>query len=76
MSKKDYIKFAAMLKVERENLESHLANDKSQTALNVTCAKYAEHKELTLKIANIFSEDNPNFNREKFFHAVGYGNSN
>ena len=58
MTRKDYIRFAAMLKQERVFKGGSLAQD-------MIMARF------TAKIADIFEQDNPRFNRAKFLKACG-----
>jgi hypothetical protein len=53
MTRKDYVKFAEMLRQKRQLIE-----DSSSTLLD-----------LTISIADIFAQDNPKFDREKFYAA-------
>jgi len=60
MTKKDYKKFAEMLAEQyKDNL----------TLENLVSAE--EDKLLALRIAFIFAEDNPHFDRERFLKACG-----
>ena len=63
MTRKDYVKFAGMLKDERIRLESE-----GLKAL----PKLVETLRITLKTADIFAADNERFDRDKFFDAVGF----
>ena len=57
MTKKDYIKFAAMFKGMRSDCASYLAEE----MVNIACDQ----------TANIFAADNPNFDRARFLKACG-----
>ena len=59
MTRKDYIKFAALL-------ASYKADPHSD---NVTPVEVAEF--LTLRIADLFAEDNERFDRARFVEAAG-----
>lgn len=56
MTKKDYIKFAKML-------------SKFGTSNMIGMSEF---KILVEEMSYIFQEDNPSFNRERFFEACGY----
>lgn len=60
MSKKDYIKFAAMIK-ERMPEAKQLIRPDSFIMLD----------EIARAMADIFQDDNPNFNRDRFLKACG-----
>jgi len=60
MSRKDYIRFARLLKDIRPNEKS-------------PCHK--EWERLVNELAILFKEDNNRFKREKFFKEVGYDNN-
>ena len=57
MTRKDYVKFAAMLKAMRADTATYLAEE----MVNVVCANTAD----------IFAEDNPRFDHDRFFTACG-----
>lgn len=59
MSRKDYIKFAQLLKAE---VEKQLDADTKEEALY----GYDLLESLAYGMADIFKADNPNFNRSKF----------
>lgn len=65
MSKKDYIKFAKMI---NERLET--CKDKHYPASERLIAKMTIES-LAVEIADIFSDDSPNFNRSRFMAACG-----
>ena len=65
MSKKDYIKFAKVLselKPVKTDIES------------VRCygLRVSQWDKLVERIADIFQNDNPRFNKNRFFKACGY----
>lgn len=64
MSKKDYIKFAKMLAEEREFLQSRIEEPPYQS-YNFEMGVIAN------KIADIFADDNPNFDNKRFLKACG-----
>jgi hypothetical protein len=61
MTRKDYEKFAAMLKDVR-SMYTYKPNDTFNPTLEVICEQ----------TANIFAEDNPRFDRERFLEAAGF----
>ena len=63
MTKKDYEKFAAMLKKHVDHVDSF--SDPDRGLINVTLQYVAED------MANIFSADNAAFNRQRFMAACG-----
>jgi hypothetical protein len=64
MTKKDYIKFAEMFKEELYSLDSPPFGEPNYQAI-------ASVSHLARQSADIFAEDNPNFNRSKFLKACG-----
>ena len=56
MTRKDYWKFAEMLKNT-----PHLHDDAAESMW----------ERIVIRTANIFQEDNPRFNRERFYEACG-----
>ena len=65
MSKKDYIKFAQMIKARVELLPLHHDNE---FALFSRCNEIIN---IAVNLANIFQDDNPQFDRERFLKACG-----
>ena len=59
MTKKDYVKFAAMLKIERQ-----CANNTDETQMI---------DRVTYSIACVFADDSPNCDRARFLSACGVG---
>ena len=62
MTRKDYVKFAAMLK----DANSHQACE-----LNYREGWHGACSSLVQRTADIFAADNPNFDRERFLQACG-----
>jgi hypothetical protein len=60
MSKKDYIKFAAMLKEQHDIAQDTLFSQGKTAVENVIKAS-----------AEIFAEDNPRFDHDRFYKACG-----
>lgn len=60
MSRKDYIKFAAMLAGERALAES-IGDDGAVRQVEA----------ITYSLADILAQDNPGFNRQRFYDASG-----
>lgn len=60
MRKKDYIKFAAMLKEQHD-----------QTKVLARPDAWIHVEEIIIATADIFAEDNPNFDRDRFYKACG-----
>lgn len=58
MTRKDYWKFAAMLSYSRPNR-------------NTESTLFAFWAARVKQVADIFQEDNPRFNRERFYEACG-----
>lgn len=58
MSRKDYVAFAALLR------------DHAQTTADPTQATDIAVRDLVDGIADLFEQDNPNFNRERFIEAA------
>lgn len=65
MTKKDYEKFAAMLRAAtpRPSTFHHLDG-------HVFTEQMKYHANMVQSIASIFANDNPNFNKQKFINAV------
>jgi hypothetical protein len=61
MSKKDYIKFAEMFKEQLGLAQEENDGSISENAI----------EGIVFCVADIFAEDNPNFNRSKFLKACG-----
>lgn len=69
MSKKDYKKFAELLKAERDFQMS----DQADKTMRPACVVYAESTEyFARRIAEIFQADNPRFDTNKFLDACGF----
>ncbi len=62
MTRRDYIKFADLIASEKALLGSHTNNVDTPT-------KLAMLHNIKLSIADIFANDNPRFNRQKFYRA-------
>ena len=61
MTRKDYVKFAAMFKYQIHLANDyHYANERQATIDNVAKAT-----------ADLFADDNPNFDRARFLTACG-----
>jgi len=67
MTKKDYIKIAAMLKGTLQDI----GKEESLTDETKAIARI-EHSIITGKMADIFQDDNPLFDRRRFLTACGY----
>ena len=65
MSRKDYIKFAAMLLSLRPDI------DKCSSVPNYDGREQLWHV-MVVKSANIFSEDNPHFDYNRYYTACGF----
>ena len=65
MTRKDYVKFAAMLKAMHITCDRDIKNGHTPDNPNiiVSCIEY--------RIADILETDNPNFDRERFLTACG-----
>lgn len=61
MTKKDYIQFARILKY---------AHECKTDSTNEPVYDYPTVSYLTHQFALLFADDNPNFDREKFYRAV------
>ena len=72
MTKKDYIKFAAMLKERKEIIKEEAGHDKDIMDENISDAHLLEIRITADMVAGIFSDDNPRFNRSRFLTACGY----
>ena len=59
MTRKDYVKFAAMFR----SMLADCGNHASTAGVTETCER----------TANLFQADNPNFDRERFLKACGVG---
>jgi hypothetical protein len=66
MTRKDYIKFAAMLKDLRTTSNMMQSNYYGLTTFDNDQLNYLESR-----TADIFAEDNPNFDRSRFLEACG-----
>jgi len=66
MSKKDYIKFAKMINERIQELYSDQNNDVPNIPSHIS-----ELQTISLRMLDIFSSDNPNFDRERFLEACG-----
>lgn len=55
MTKRDYIKFAEMIRIELKSREPEIS--------------WPTRVVITRLVADIFANDNPRFNREKFYKA-------
>lgn len=64
MTRKDYIKFAEMFK----SLKPQLDQCEGPRHWHV---RYDEWKKYMTETANIFKQDNPNFNHGRFYEACG-----
>ncbi len=63
MTKKDYVKFAEMVKYNRANTGTGM--DETFAGYRVACNDFA------YAMADIFKEDNPRFDRDRFLKACG-----
>lgn len=63
MTRKDYVKFAAMLKHDA---------DYWQNPETANLARYVQTYRIAKKVADIFAEDNERFDRAKFMAASGF----
>ena len=61
MTRKDYVKFAAMLKVKRAYVGQFKSGDIMRLAL----------ESIAVDMADIFQSDNANFDRARFLKACG-----
>lgn len=64
MTKKDYEKFAVLLK------NSAPTEDCKLHGLIMYEAQIEHHIKLIFKISDLFLQDNPNFNRDKFINRI------
>ena len=73
MTKKDYILFATMFKNELDQIHSNMG---VPSFGEVDVWKLYEEQTETLieKTADLFANDNPNFNRQRFLIACGMEN--
>lgn len=65
MTKKDYCKFAEMVKYNRANTGTGTDTDEAFAGYRVACNDFA------FAMADIFAADNPRFDREQFLKACG-----
>ena len=68
MSKKDYIKFAKMVQVQNTRI---VHTNNTVTDGNADNLLKEQLQTLAESMADIFAEDNPNFDRERFLKACG-----
>lgn len=69
MSKKDYVQFAAMLKLENDYIESTAII--APPPVSEYQARADAVRRYASKIAEIFANDNPRFDRTRFYKACG-----
>ena len=67
MSKKVYVQFAKMINQELEDIIDN------EWDLDVRKHYQSATRDITLKMLDIFYDDNPNFDRERFLKACGLG---
>jgi hypothetical protein len=67
MTRKDYVKFAKMFKEQMEILRFEVQRGRTIKSAGAHLILL----ELARETADIFAEDNPNFNRAKFLAACG-----
>lgn len=69
MTRKDYVRIAAALKAQRDNIED-TAYRRSEDAHEWFVSGW---EVTTRSIADALAADNPRFDRERFFRAAGLG---
>tara|TARA_R100000329_G_scaffold130940_1_gene110106 strand:+ start:448 stop:690 length:243 start_codon:yes stop_codon:yes gene_type:complete len=65
MTRKDYIKFADMIRARHDEIVEVWFVKYSKTYIR----KYEELDAMAREMANIFAEDNPRFDRDRFIKA-------
>ena len=70
MTKKDYEKFARMLKAATPRYPFSYHGVLSTQDERVFDRQVAYHADMIQSIAAIFANDNPNFNKQKFINAI------
>lgn len=70
MTKKDYEKFARMLKAATPKYPFSYHGVPSTIDEKMFRAAMEYHADMVQSIAAIFAQDNPNFNKQKFINAI------
>lgn len=71
MTKKDYIKFAAMLNTHIDNTQKSIGLSTTHDVLEYHTARLTEVEAIVRDVADIFQDDNPRFDRDRFLQACG-----
>lgn len=71
MTKKDYIKFAEMIKTRKNELIRLIDESASPTTIRAWEEREQEVSDMSILIADIFADDNPRFDRSRFLRACG-----
>lgn len=74
MTKKDYIKFAAMIKARVDELHSEVKQVNQLTDYSNLRGKLSEVQHFAGEMANIFADDNDRFDSDRFLKACGVKN--